>query len=237
MFDFLLRGLRLLFSLPKTIFFNFRYLPFGMACKLPFFVDANTRLITCKGRIELNFQPSLFCIKIGGSDEVILNKKGNGLRWKVNGKVIFEGSAKICYGCGISVEKDAVLKFGERAFLNVGNLIICSKHIEFGKGLSVAWCCTIMDSDFHDIVDVQTGSVINADERILIGDYVWIGHNSIIRKGVSINNWNIIGANSVVNKDIIGEKQIWAGSPARLLKEGFYRPSLLQIPGQPRKYR
>jgi acetyltransferase-like isoleucine patch superfamily enzyme len=237
MVQFIRRGFRFIRSLPKTLYFNFHYLPFKQACTLPIFVDAGARLISCKGRVELAFKPSRFCIKIGGSDEVILNKKGNGLRWKSNGTVIFEGPAKIGYGCGISVEKDALLKFGDRVFFNVGNLIICTKGIEFGKRLSVAWGCTFIDSDFHDIVEESTGLVINPDRNILIGDYVWIGYDSKIGKGVSIGNWNIIGANSVVNKSISGERQIWAGAPAKLVKTGYSRPSLSHNPGEPKIYR
>jgi len=52
--------------------------------------------------------------------------------------------------------------------------------------------------------------------QVLIGDYVFIGMNSIIAKPVVIGNWAIIGANTVVTKDVpVGA--ILAGSPARIV--------------------
>lgn len=52
---------------------------------------------------------------------------------------------------------------------------------------------------------------------VLIGDNVWIGDNVCILQGVKIGNGCIIGANSVVNRDI-PNYTIAAGSPAKVLK-------------------
>ena len=53
-----------------------------------------------------------------------------------------------------------------------------------------------------------------------VGNDVWIGVDSIIRRGVSVGNGAIIGANSFVNKDV-PPFAIVAGSPARLIRFGF----------------
>ena len=39
--------------------------------------------------------------------------------------------------------------------------------------------------------------------------------------GVKIGNCSVVGANSLVNKSI-GENEIWAGSPARLISKREY---------------
>lgn len=52
---------------------------------------------------------------------------------------------------------------------------------------------------------------------IEIGRDVWIGANAVILSGVRIGDGSIIGAGSVVNQDV-PPQQIWAGVPARFVK-------------------
>ena len=53
---------------------------------------------------------------------------------------------------------------------------------------------------------------------IVIKDKAWIGFNSIILKGVTIGEGAIVGAGSVVTKDV-PPYTIVAGNPARIVRE------------------
>jgi galactoside O-acetyltransferase len=64
------------------------------------------------------------------------------------------------------------------------------------------------------------------DEPIKIGDNAWIGINCIILKGVTIGEGAIIGAGSVVTRDIPAWT-IAGGNPAKVIKE---------IPDEHRRY-
>lgn len=55
---------------------------------------------------------------------------------------------------------------------------------------------------------------------ILIGNDVWIGRGATIMSGVRIENGAVIGANSVVTKNI-GPYEIWAGNPCKFIKKRF----------------
>ena len=64
-----------------------------------------------------------------------------------------------------------------------------------------------------------------------IGADVWIGVNAIIRSGVTIGTGSVIGAGSVVLNDI-PEYEIWAGNPARKIRDRFseeIKRALLQM--------
>lgn len=231
------RSIRFLRSLPKTVYFNLHYFSFNTAVKFPVFVDYKVRLMLCKGHVQIPANPSKFMVKLGGSDMVIVDKRYNRTVWKVEGTVIFKGDCKITHSCKISVEKDAELIFGDKVFLSANVILVCTKKIDIGFAARIGWFSTLMDSDFHDIIEEDTGRIINPDKAIVIGDYVWVGHTCVIKKGVTVNDWNIIGSNSVVVKDISGQKQIWGGSPAKLIREGCYRPSMLKANGIEVEYR
>lgn len=55
-------------------------------------------------------------------------------------------------------------------------------------------------------------------EPVVIGEGCWIGQNVVIMPGVTIGKFAIIGANSVVNKEI-PEYSIAVGNPARVIKK------------------
>jgi acetyltransferase-like isoleucine patch superfamily enzyme len=55
------------------------------------------------------------------------------------------------------------------------------------------------------------------DSPVDIGDYVWVGMNSIILKGVTVGEGAIIGAGSVVTRDV-PPFCLAAGAPARVLR-------------------
>lgn len=65
------------------------------------------------------------------------------------------------------------------------------------------------------------------DKNIIIQDDVWIGSRSIILKGVTIGEGAIVGAGSVVTKDV-PPYTIVAGNPARPIKKRFDDADILK---------
>lgn len=81
----------------------------------------------------------------------------------------------------------------------------------------------------HHAVDFVTtsqriaGDVIAHDlteKRTIVGNDVWIGVNAVILQGVIVGDGAVIGANSVVTKDV-DDYSIVAGIPARELRKRF----------------
>ena len=95
-----------------------------------------------------------------------------------------------------------------------------------GRYCSIANNVSIGDGE-HIIDKISTNSIfydepygILTKGECIIGNDVWIGTKSIIRRGVKIGNGAIIGANSFVNKDVPAYG-IVVGSPAKLLRYRF----------------
>lgn len=101
-----------------------------------------------------------------------------------------------------------------------------NEFISIGEFCSIAKC-TIIGSGKHISTSLSTG-ILNPDRqkreackgKIEIKDDVWIGYGSIILSGCSIGQGSIIGAGSVVTKDV-EPYSIVAGSPAKLIKYRF----------------
>jgi len=74
---------------------------------------------------------------------------------------------------------------------------------------------------FNESIDKD---IISKGE-IIIEDDVWIGSNSVILSGVTIGRGSIIGAGSVVTKDI-PRYSIVGGNPARIIKSRFNKESI-----------
>lgn len=103
-----------------------------------------------------------------------------------------------------------------RSSLTADAKIICEESIDIGDGCAISWGVTILDSDRH--THYQNGEKNQSTAPVDIGDNVWIGHNSSIMKGVTINDGAIIASNSVVTEDVPA-KTLAAGVPARPIAE------------------
>lgn len=114
------------------------------------------------------------------------------------------------------------ISIGQRCRIN-GNLNISALE---GTSVIIGDDCLISEavvksSDMHSIYDCGSNQRINFAKDVRIGDRVWIGDGVIILKGVKIGNDSIIGARSVVTKDV-PSNVIVAGNPARIIKTNVY---------------
>ena len=202
-------------GLPKTIYFNFKYLPFSQALKLPVFVSHRVWLKQCKGRLKIASDATA-SVKIGYGGVSIFDEHRSRSIWNVSGNVEFKGTANIGHGSKLAVTGN--LEVGDNLEITAEGSIICHKQITLGKNALISWDTLIMDSDFHEIYD-EHQQCINENSPVTIGDDVWIGCRVLILKGVDIPDGTIIAASSTVNKPIGQSHSIIAGSPAKSVKQ------------------
>lgn len=106
----------------------------------------------------------------------------------------FEGFAFVNYNC--TILDTAPVYIGADTFIAPGVCIACAGHG----------------------VHPSERMILETAKPIHIGKKVWIGANAVILPGVHIGDGSIIGAGSVVNKDI-PENVIAAGNPCRVIRE------------------
>lgn len=107
---------------------------------------------------------------------------------------------------------NAKIEIGDNVGIS-GGIIACFKNIKIGDNVKIGGNCSIFDGDFH-LDDPRAG----IPKPIIIGNNVWIGYSTIILKGVHIGENTVIGAGSVVTKDIPANC-VAAGSPCRVIKQ------------------
>lgn len=126
--------------------------------------------------------------------------------------------------CSIYVEDNAKLLIGDWTGIS-GGCVWATDSITIGNHVNVGANCVIMDGDIHNTdwklrhIDRTSEAKVPYKHRpITIEDDVWLGANCIVLKGVTIGARTIIGAGSVVTKDIPSDC-IAAGNPCKIIKQ------------------
>lgn len=114
----------------------------------------------------------------------------------------------------LRIDKAAKLEIGKRVRMSSVSIWVKNKII-IGDFVTIGANTTIIDSDMHELNYLrrreESISYEPISKAVIIGDDVFIGMNCIILKGVKIGRAAIIGANSVVDKDV-PEEGLWKGN-------------------------
>lgn len=138
---------------------------------------------------------------------------------------------------GLKAVTKELLQTEEEPFINPPFYCDYGNHIKVGKNFFANYNCTILDvskvtigdnCQFAPNVAVYTaGHPLHPDSRnsayeygidVTIGDNVWVGGNAVICPGVTIGSNCVIGAGSVVTRDI-PEWSLAAGNPCRVIRK------------------
>lgn len=207
--------LEYILAVPKSVIFNFKYLRFREAIKLPVIVSHRVHLKGLKGKITV-MNPRPLGIRIGFGDVGIFDKRKSHTIWKVTGlgMITFKGKAFIGHGSKISVAGQ--LEIGHN-FRNTAECsIVCEHKITIGEDVLISWDTLIMDTDYHHIL--LDNKVINHDDEIKIGNRVWIGCRCTVLKGSTVPAGSVIAANTVLTRKYQEENIIIGGNPSKILK-------------------
>ena len=117
-----------------------------------------------------------------------------------------------------TVTYEATITIGQNVGV-AGCTISAAERIVIEDNVLIGSGCLIADSDFHPIAYEDrddTEKTLNAPVHICEG--VFIGARSIVLKGVTIGRGSVIGAGSVVTRDV-PPGVIAAGNPARVIRQ------------------
>ena len=138
---------------------------------------------------------------------------------------------------GISEIVKELFGKSEGAFVNPPFYCDYGSHIEVGKNFFANYNCTLLDvakikigdncqmapnvaiyTAGHPIHPVSRNSAYEYGKEVTIGDNVWLGGNTVVCPSVHIGNNVVIGAGSVVTRDI-PDWSIAAGNPCKVIRK------------------
>ena len=202
----------------RSLFFNFRYLPFKQAVKLP--ICCINKIVVKhlrKGQIRLPaaIRKGIVCLGVNSTTIANENKRCI-INIEAGGTIVFNGSAQIGKGTVISVKNNAVLEFGDGFSSNTSCNYFCDRKIVFGTNCLIGWNCVFHDSNGHKVF--YDNQEKNDELPIVIGNHVWIASDVCCQKGCFINDNCIIASHSVVNKRFDECFVLIGGIPAKIIK-------------------
>lgn len=184
-------------------------------------------------RVRLNEKNIAFG---GGRDNILYLADGLDLGDSVisfngSGSTVFLSANAHRYDFHASVYNNSALYMGEENYFNGGgeplNIILSEqKHLVMGSYCTISFGVWARNADAHLIYSTETMERLNPTRSIFIGDHVWIGQGAMLLKGTRIGSGSIVGAGAVVSGKRIESNTIWAGNPARRVKDKIFWTSL-----------
>jgi acetyltransferase-like isoleucine patch superfamily enzyme len=155
------------------------------------------------------------------------------LRWRTKvplsvrlvGRACIEGGGKVVLGDAVVIRGTRVpveliahpggrIEVGAGTFLNYGVSVSAHESVIIGRDCHIGHYSFIYDNDLHDIVDKRK---LPPSGPVVLEDRVWLGTRVQVLKGVRIGHDSVIGAGSVVTRDI-PPRCIAAGMPAKVIR-------------------
>lgn len=172
-------------------------------------------------------------------DAILSDNFNLDLRAPKSGETYLEIGAKSMVDSSFVFETETGhIKVGERVHIGGGTQLISKNNITIGDDVIIAWNCTIYDHNSHSIhweerkndVPREWENAVNGQSvlqnkdwsvvksaPITIEDKVWMGFGVTVLKGVTIGEGAVIGAMSVVTKDV-PPYTVVAGNPAQIIR-------------------
>lgn len=127
---------------------------------------------------------------------------------EMRGRIIAQANSKIIIGNRLICNGNIFIHSAEQGTIKIGDNCLFANP-------------QIYNSDFHAYYDVETGNRMNLPKNVEIGDYVWLGLNSLLLKGTLIQDHSIVGAGSIVSKKFTLSNVIISGNPGKVVKENI----------------
>ena len=154
----------------------------------------------------------------------IWTKRKGGVQLGYNVKITSRFGANL-----VGLTNPTVFQCLENGTITIGNnsglssAILSSRaRIAIGNNVKLGGNVRVFDHDYHSLnYETRRGEEDGFHIKtrpVTIGDDVFVGTNAMILKGVTIGSRSIVGAGSVVSRDVPAD-EIWAGNPAQFIKK------------------
>lgn len=214
-----------------TYYFNYKKFPYSVAKKLPVFFYGPVKLSSIKGNLKIEAPIKRAMIGFGQPYE--MRKKYQGIsELFLKGTFVVKGHIQFGKDYFIYIGEGAYCEFGHLASIGSNGKLICKKRIVLGNYARIGSESQLIDTNFHQMLNTETGEKYPMDGSIEVGSYNFISNRVSIMQKTVTPNYCTIASNTLCNKDYsnLGENILIGGIPAKLLKENISRDWIGEAP-------
>lgn len=208
-------------SIVPNIYFNFHYLPFRQAIRLPI-LFIRPRFGALKGTVRIDGSVRTGMILLGNQrtglypDSGIMFENGGG-------ECVFRGGVRIGSASAISIGEHGRLDVGDDVICNAALKLVCFHRITIGNRVRFGWETLVMDTGFHRLKN-RAGEFCSAGVApISLAHDTWVSTRCMVMPGAATAPYTVVAAGSLLNKKFDEPYVLLGGSPASVKKQGVYR--------------
>ncbi|QXU50482.1 sugar O-acetyltransferase [Chryseobacterium sp. D764] len=138
-------------------------------------------------------------------------------KYRILKSIISDIKENICIEPNFWCDYGYNIKVGENFYANHNLVILDCAKVEFGDNVFIGPNCSFYTAG-HPLDAKQRNEGLEYAHPIKVGNNVWLGGNVVVLPGVSIGNNSVIGAGSVVTKDI-PDHVVAVGNPCKVVKK------------------
>lgn len=148
-------------------------------------------------------------------DNVIVGHEDPGCATEISinsGRLEIQNNSRI--RSNIKIRFGGQIRIGSYTAINEGSELRCDESITIGSYCMISYGCKIYDTNTHCILPYSERRALTMRDypfigieyskprtaKVIIGDDVWMGVDSMVLKGVSVGSRCIIGAKALVSK-------------------------------------
>ena len=173
-------------------------------------------------KVGKNFQARALPILVKDKESKIII--GNNVFFKDRVDLRSTKGATLNLDHGVKLDKEvrivatngAKVQLDENADIGCYTIFNCGTDLYVGKDVLMAGFCYLQTSNHNTLKDKKIKSQGYTHKPINIGNDCWLGGGCFILPGVTLGDGVVVGANSIVNKDI-QSYSIVAGNPAKTI--------------------
>lgn len=136
-------------------------------------------------------------------------------------RVVIEDGVEVVDRLSIHIEDDNnVVYIGKGTTFEETSIAIADSenYVIIGEDCMFARNVRILASDFHAIVDLESGRRRNVSKGVIIDNHVWVGYGSIIKKNTHIYSNSVISAGIVV-QGVVYANSVFTGKKEKIRKK------------------
>ena len=202
-------------SIFQSVYFNFHYLPFKQAIKLPILLY-RPKLLVLKGTVKIvGGQIYYGMIRLGYPSVSLYPNNGITIE-NHGGTILFNGDCVIGNNSYISIGPKGFVEFGNKFSASTTLRLASYDKIIFRDRVRLGWNTLIIDTDFHKLTKLS-GGYSRGHAPVIIGSNNWFGNGCRMMKKTTTPDYCVIQGGATLSGPVDVPSYSVVGSDSKIV--------------------